>query len=282
MTRHSLYCELFLFPCKTMVLLTDDSALLLWSMPTHEGHYVRCPGTMLLPVSDMWRFVMVIKSSKVFFLDQKWHCSVRFWGLWALGDLWKDSAHVCSFNSHRVQMVWVTALRWRDDALTPNPPNFVFPSRCVTGCTRWHQTPQCCWRTPGSICSLTPWLTPQGPLLESSCPLNCPLLTERHLMTSWHNKLTSGFRSGFAVWCLSFSSKISKLQTSSSVVYAVSSLNTSRCKTVMVWIIKAFFSSLVTTFRYVCDLSGCGVQKYLGLFFLLFLFKQLVNKWISL
>lgn len=175
-------------------------------------------------------------------------------------------------------MVWVTVLRWRDDALTPNPPNFVFPSRCVTGCTRWHQTPQCYWRTLGSICSLTPWLTPQGPSLESSCPLNCPLLTERHLMTSWHNKLTSGFRSGFAVWCLSFSSKISKLQTSSSVVYAVSSLNTSRCKTVMVWIIKAFFSSLVTTFRYVCDLSGCGVQKYLGLFFFFFLLN---NLWIN-
>lgn len=61
MTRRSLCCELFLSPFETMVLLTDDSALLLWCMPTHAGHYVRCHGTMLLPVSDVWRFV--IKSS---------------------------------------------------------------------------------------------------------------------------------------------------------------------------------------------------------------------------
>lgn len=142
----------------------------------------------------------------LFFVDQKLLCSVRFWGLWALGDL-KWGVHVFSFNSHHVQMVWVIVLVLRDVAFNPSSPNFVFPSRCVTGCTRWNQTPQCCWPTPGSICSLTPWLIPQGPSLDSSYPLNCPLLTKRHFMTSWHNKLTSGFRSGFAVWCLSFSSK---------------------------------------------------------------------------
>lgn len=80
MTRRSL----LLFPCKTMVLLTDDSALLLWSMPTHAGRYVRWHGTMLLPISALWRVVMVIKSSKVFFFRSE---ITRFWRLWALSDL---------------------------------------------------------------------------------------------------------------------------------------------------------------------------------------------------